>query len=295
MPHPVLEKLLHMLEENPCAATDLETFADSLHVSSIHLQRLFRFAFGMPLARYIRSRRLAGSLAALRGSRLAVLDIAQDCGFSHEQSFIRAFRREFGMTPGAYRRSSAIIPVTPPLQLYAGNLLESGLLFGPEFVMLPRLLLVGKPGLVLHRESGQMAPQAAMAFWDTGRSGIRHVAEPETYYGYTRMQERDPAYSSYMPSVRVSRLSSIPGGCAGVTVEPCMHVRFRYVGAHSCYAINQDTARDMYAALFRFLGNNRSEFAVRSDRYFIERIDTAAGGDMSCMMEWYAPVVRRER
>ncbi len=263
MPHPLLERLLRMLEERPETPADLETLAASLHVSSVHLQRLFRFAFGMPLARYARSRRLAGSLTALRGSSLAVLDIAQECGFTHEQAYIRAFRREYDMTPGAYRRSAAIVPITPPLQLYDRNRMGDGLLFGPDFVMLPRLMLVGRPGLVLHRESGIQAPRAARIFWDSGRTGIRHVAEPETYYGYTRMLEQDPAHSSYMPAVRVGRKAPVPEGCAAVTVEPGMHVRFRYVGAHAVHAISQETARDMYAAVFRFLDSNRSEFAVR--------------------------------
>lgn len=34
-----------------------------------------------------------------------VLDIAIECGYEHEQTYIRAFKREYGITPGECRQS----------------------------------------------------------------------------------------------------------------------------------------------------------------------------------------------
>jgi len=47
---------------------------------------------------------LAWAREALRRSELRLATIAIDAGCYDESHFIRAFRRHFGMTPGAYRR-----------------------------------------------------------------------------------------------------------------------------------------------------------------------------------------------
>jgi AraC-like DNA-binding protein len=61
-------------------------------------------------ASYIRSKRLeysARSLSDLRLAGVAVGDIGLRCGFSSQESFSRAFRQTYGLSPGAYRRKRA--------------------------------------------------------------------------------------------------------------------------------------------------------------------------------------------
>jgi AraC family transcriptional regulator len=43
-----------------------------------------------------------------------ILDIALDYGFDYEQSYIRAFKREFGITPGGLRKNGQMVKITPP-------------------------------------------------------------------------------------------------------------------------------------------------------------------------------------
>jgi len=74
-------------------------------LSEVHLQRLFKSKFNQPLGFYIRTHKLAESIDDLLNTDLKILDIALDYGFEYEQSYIRAFKREYGITPGKFRKS----------------------------------------------------------------------------------------------------------------------------------------------------------------------------------------------
>jgi AraC-like DNA-binding protein len=83
----------------------IEFLAGTFGVSRASLFRLFE-ADGGP-ARYIQKCRLNRALATLTSPshrHRSVLDIALDCCFATEGSFIRAFRRTFGVTPGELRK-----------------------------------------------------------------------------------------------------------------------------------------------------------------------------------------------
>lgn len=73
---------------------------------NISLRQLYRAFTGTesPAAR-IRRRRLerAAELLATSHAQAQVEDVAQDCGFASAEYFSRAFRREFGLSPRAYR------------------------------------------------------------------------------------------------------------------------------------------------------------------------------------------------
>ena len=48
----------------------------------------------------------------LRASRAGIREIARLTGYDSEVSVTKAFRRQFGTSPGAYRRNKALSPIT---------------------------------------------------------------------------------------------------------------------------------------------------------------------------------------
>src|SRR5262249_59167918 len=83
------------------AAADL---CRRFHIPRASLYRLFEADGG--LARYVQEQRLNRALIWLiapeaNGKRL--VDIALDLQFSSDSTFVRAFRRRFGLTPGELR------------------------------------------------------------------------------------------------------------------------------------------------------------------------------------------------
>ena len=81
-------------------ALTLQALAARLHYSEFHATRKFREMAGMPLRTYLHQRRLAFALKEVRDSRRPLLDIALDYGFSGQESFTRAFKALYGVTPG---------------------------------------------------------------------------------------------------------------------------------------------------------------------------------------------------
>ncbi|MFN3553839.1 MAG: helix-turn-helix domain-containing protein [Novosphingobium meiothermophilum] len=75
-------------------------------ISPRHLQRQFLALTGKTVADYMETTRIEKAKALLEQGDLPVKAVAQACGFSHPNSFTRAFRRSTGQTPRAFRQSA---------------------------------------------------------------------------------------------------------------------------------------------------------------------------------------------
>jgi AraC family transcriptional regulator len=84
-------------------AVPLAALAAQSGVSPFHLHRVFSAVAGETPKQYGLRLRLSRAGALLLASRKPVLRIAMSCGFRSAEVFTRAFRRQFGMTPTAYR------------------------------------------------------------------------------------------------------------------------------------------------------------------------------------------------
>jgi AraC family transcriptional regulator len=80
---------------------DIDQAARRAGFSRWHFMRLFQAAAGLPVAEYVRRRRLARAAAALEAGR-PVLEAALDWGYESQAAFTRAFARAFGVTPAAH-------------------------------------------------------------------------------------------------------------------------------------------------------------------------------------------------
>lgn len=69
-----------------------------------HFSRFFHAHTRQNFRTYVNEIRLERSLHFLRDLRYNVTDVANLCGFTDLQYFIRCFRQRFGFTPGAYRK-----------------------------------------------------------------------------------------------------------------------------------------------------------------------------------------------
>jgi len=114
----LLKNVLIDIENGIRNGISTDIIANTHTLSSIHLQRLFKFTFKKPLGAYIRSRKLTESLNDLLHTDKNITDIAFEYGFSYENSYSRSFKREFGISPDNLRKSRQIINIQLPLYLY---------------------------------------------------------------------------------------------------------------------------------------------------------------------------------
>ncbi|NUU79035.1 helix-turn-helix domain-containing protein [Paenibacillus xylanilyticus] len=288
-PYNILSELLSRIEEVVSGTSETD-YLNDLPISIVHLRRLFKFAFGVPLQSYIRSRKLAFSLEDLMQTEKRVLDIAIDCGYEHEQTYIRAFKREYGMTPGECRDSGKNIHVTAPIHLFPKNDVCGNLIYGPEMVMIPSFHVMGRMYQIEIAESPTEAPEAAKQFWWGKRHEVPNPIEPNIYYGLTRTPDPSLSWTYYLPSMRVTDLNNIPDGFVGDTVPASMCVSFRYVGNHHYEEINQLRAEALYAAIDRLAKEHNGKFDLLDGDFFFEKVDLDAYDGEYCQMEWFAPI-----
>lgn len=100
----IFKSVFSYIGDNLTEKLTVEEIAKHVYLSPTYLQSVFKENYGVPLAEYVRRQKLQKARELLYNTQKRISDIAYDCGFEHESSFIRSFKREFGMTPGVARR-----------------------------------------------------------------------------------------------------------------------------------------------------------------------------------------------
>jgi AraC-like DNA-binding protein len=81
----------------------LGTLAREAKLSRYHFLRVFQQFTGLTPHQYVIRARLRRAAMRLVSEPSRVLDVALDSGFGDVSNFNHAFRREFGVSPKAYR------------------------------------------------------------------------------------------------------------------------------------------------------------------------------------------------
>jgi AraC-like DNA-binding protein len=105
------------LEAHYARVVTLAELASLAGLSSFHLIRQFRLAFGLPPYMYLELIRINRAKEMLQqGARIS--DVAYATGFSDQSHMTRRFKRVFGVPPGQYAKSYwAAMPKTTPLAM----------------------------------------------------------------------------------------------------------------------------------------------------------------------------------
>lgn len=135
----IIRDLLNWLESHLDQPLSLDNVAAKAGYSKWHLQRMFKDVTGHAIGSYIRARRLTKAAVALCLTSRPILDIALQYRFDSQQTFTRAFKKQFAQTPASYRRSDNwnTFGIRPPIRLGAFTLPQ------PQFITLPETQLLG--------------------------------------------------------------------------------------------------------------------------------------------------------
>lgn len=250
-----LTRVIDRIERTLPSSIGLDELSAEACLSKYHLHRVFRALTGFPLAEYARARRLSASLDALLGSDRTVLDIALDFGFSHEQSYIRAFRAQWGMSPGECRERKPLVPVTAPLSpddlVSVGH---DGALACPRLVIRPALHLCGKRQFITDadNEKHDTAAGVAKRFMAETMPTIREPLYQDRYVAYIERCP-DPNDNWYMACAELKKSpprSSPPDGLAYRTIESGRYREFLLVSRVHPAGLLWKDVESLYAAIF---------------------------------------------
>jgi len=98
-------RALALLHGDPGRTWTVDELARKVALSRSALADRFASLVGEPPMQYLMRWRLALAARRLRSSREAVARVAERSGYESEAAFSRAFKREFGMPPAAWRKA----------------------------------------------------------------------------------------------------------------------------------------------------------------------------------------------
>lgn len=98
-----IQKTVDFIEENLSEEIKIEMLANIAGLSQFYFQRLFKRLVKRPVNEYIKLRRLARASEALQDKNKRIIDVALDFGFSSHETFSRAFKGAYDITPAEFR------------------------------------------------------------------------------------------------------------------------------------------------------------------------------------------------
>lgn len=104
-----IQETLEYIEANIGEPISMETLAGVAGLSPFYYQRLFSRLVKKPVREYIKLRRLARAGKVLADKNQRILDVALEFGFGSHESFTRAFKSAYHMTPDKYREHPVML------------------------------------------------------------------------------------------------------------------------------------------------------------------------------------------
>jgi AraC-like DNA-binding protein/predicted transcriptional regulator YdeE len=143
-----IKRALEYIDDHLNEQVSFESLAKHFHFSPYYFHRMFSVIVGKGITAYIRDRRLLRSCMQLINTEKSVLDIGLDCGYNSAQSFSRAFRAAYGVSPSDYRKQG-YAPVTVTVDemiMKFTNRLKGGIYVNPKIIKRDRLIIAGVSG-----------------------------------------------------------------------------------------------------------------------------------------------------
>ena len=108
----LIDKAIGFIQKNPKDNLSLQSIAENAGFSLNYFDAIFRRHTGYTPVEYSRIYKLTRSALELRRTKKTVLDIAVDFGYASPESFTRAFKSFYSLTPSEYREKYSGEPVT---------------------------------------------------------------------------------------------------------------------------------------------------------------------------------------
>lgn len=226
----IIRDLLVWLESHLDQPLSLDNVAAKAGYSKWHLQRMFKEVTGHAIGAYIRARRLSKAAVALRLTSRPILDIALQYRFDSQQTFTRAFKKQFAQTPAYYRRASDwnSFGIRPPIRLGDFQLPEA------TYVTLPETVLVGQTQsyTCTLEQISRFRDEMRIHFWRQFLTETDTV--PPMLYGLHQSrpsQEKDDEQEIlYTTAVTSEQLTQTMQSTQTVLLEAGDYVQFSYHG-----------------------------------------------------------------
>lgn len=230
-----VQAAVDFIEQNLDDELSLASVSAQAGLSQWHFQRIFKALSNETLKSYIRSRRLAEALRRLTHTDERIIDIALVAGFESQESFSRAFKNAFGMTPHESRKRDARNFLFRKVEIDAGYLqhIHRNVSLEPEVYLQPARLFVGLHTTFysVDSEKNNIADRLP-ALWDEFVPRMADIknAVPGMAYGVVRQTEEKTDLLQYLAACEVPDKRAVPEGMRLIEIPETRYARFRHAG-----------------------------------------------------------------
>ena len=214
----------------------ISTVARDAGMSQWHFQRMFRGLTGDTVKNYIRSRRLGRALDVLLNTDKRIIDIALEADFESQESFTRAFKAAFDMTPAQYRKTGKRLSFPRKIRFDKDYLehINKGMSTVPEIYAQKALCLVGLRTSFFGTDSeknniGEKLPP----LWQQFLSRLPEIKNTVggMCYGIVRQLSDSSDELEYFCAIEVTLVTDIPEGMQVIHTPACTYAKFTHRGA----------------------------------------------------------------
>lgn len=137
---------VNFIEKHLREEISVEDVSKNAFQSRWHFQRIFRYITGYSVYTYLKKRRLTEAGNDLILGKEKIIDIALKYHYTTPESFLRAFRSEYGLNPSEYRKKLEHINF-PKLEIDSlrDGIRIDGSQFKTQVVIKNEFVLIGKP------------------------------------------------------------------------------------------------------------------------------------------------------
>lgn len=225
-----IQATLDYIEVNLERPITMSELAQVACFSVFHFHRVFVWMVGDTVADYLRKRRLAKAADALLTTDQRVIDIALKYGFQSHETFARAFKRQFQLTPVEYRKRRISLMLQPIVTLSRiSRLNQGGVMMTPTLVTKTEFKLVGY-ALETNINEGQNHAEIP-AFWNrylTEKLGehVPNKIRPNVELGVCANFQPETGVLTYVIGFEVDSFDNVPDGMVCHTVPEATYAVF---------------------------------------------------------------------
>jgi len=286
-----IENAVEYIEKNLNTNLTVDTISDNIYLSKFHFQRIFKSITGKGLIEYTRSRKLTKSLEDLINTNLPIGKIALRYSYDYEQSFTRAFKSEFGVSPTDYRKEQKIVNITPKADVELLIELENAVIIKPFHVSRPSFTIGGVLNKVdnIDNEKNYKSTNVAIDFFYNHKQNIRSARDENIYYGYTYRDDTCVDSTYYLSALEIDEKTMMPDTFSKITVPPSNYTVFKFIGFFSPEKITWQHMVDIWNFKDDYLLKDKNE-NIKSYFHF-EYINMKICSENYCELDLYVPIL----
>ncbi|MEE9321133.1 MAG: GyrI-like domain-containing protein [Granulosicoccus sp.] len=230
-----VQKGINYIEANLDDELSLREIAKQTGIGQWHYQRIFKALTNETLKTYIRSRRLGIALEQLLHTDNRIIEIAITAGFESQESFTRAFKKAFDMTPNQARKMGNKNRFLKKIEFNIEYLqhINNNISFEPEIVTQKKILLVGMKTRFYSSDSEKNnIADKLPTLWNEFLPRMDEIQHgvPGTAYGLIQQEKSDTDQLEYLAGREVSQITTVPQGMDVIEVPACEYARFTHKG-----------------------------------------------------------------